>query len=135
MALTEQEIQQYLSQDAEQRFDHLVKRVVETGEIWILTDQYGSVMLNTDDEECVPIWPDAEFAGLWQTGEWAECEPMAISLKQWNFRWTPGLEEDGFAVVVFPLPSAGHDEEDGLVVWPEELDMMLTKEVKKSRSK
>ena len=134
MALTEQEIQQYSSQDAEQRFDHLVKRVVETGEIWILTDQYGSVMLNTDDEECVPIWPDAEFAELWRTGEWAECEPMAISLKQWNFRWTPGLEEDGFAVVVFPLPGQGGDE-NGLVVWPEELDMMLTREVKKSRSK
>ncbi len=134
MALEQNELDLIAGYDAEKRFDHLISRVVDTGELWILTDQQGSVMLNTDEEDCVPVWPDLEFAEQWATGDWAECEPMPITLKQWNHRWTPGLEEDGFAVIVFPLPGTG-DDEDGLVVWPEELDMMLTKEVKRSRKK
>ncbi len=134
MALEQNELDLIAGFDAEKRFDHLISRVVETGELWILTDQQGSVMLNTDDEDCVPVWPDLEFAEQWATGDWSDCEAMPITLKQWNHRWTPGLEEDGFAVIVFPLPGASGDE-DGLVVWPEELDMMLTKEVKRSRKK
>ncbi|MCV6609442.1 MAG: DUF2750 domain-containing protein [Amphritea sp.] len=131
--LEQDQIEALMAYDSEQRFDYLISRVVEIGEIWILTDDHGSVMLNTDDEDCVPIWPDRCFAERWATGEWSDCEPMAIPLKQWNFRWTPGLDEDELAVVVFPLPQDG--EEDGLVVWPEELDMMLTKEVKRSNKR
>lgn len=134
MSLEQNELDLIAGYDAEKRFDHLISRVVETGELWILTDQQGSVMLNTDDEDCVPVWPELEFAEQWATGDWSDCEAMSITLKQWNHRWTPGLEEDGFAVIVFPLPGANGDE-DGLVVWPEELDMMLTKEVKRSRKK
>ncbi|GGK69022.1 DUF2750 domain-containing protein [Amphritea balenae] len=134
MALEQNEIDVLAGSDAEQRFDYLVSRAVETGELWILTDEQGSVMLNTDDEDCVPVWPDLAFAEQWATGEWSDCKPMSITLKQWNFRWTPGLEEDGFAVVVFPLPGDG-SEENGLVVWPEELDMMLTRAVKKANAK
>jgi len=119
------------SYDAEQRFEYLISEVIANGEIWVLTDDLGSVMLNTDDEDCVPVWPGREFAEQWATDEWSECEPLAISLKQWNFRWTPGLEEDGFAIVVFPL--AGEADQDGLVVSPEELDRTLTKALKASR--
>lgn len=132
--LEQDQIDALVAMDSEQRFDYLIGRVVETGQLWILTDEHGSVMLNTDDEECVPIWPDRCFAEHWATGDWQDCEPMSISLKQWNFRWTPGLEEDQLAVVVFPLPQEGADE-DGLVVWPEELDMMLTREVKRSKQR
>lgn len=117
--------------DAEQRFDFLVAEVIANGELWVLTDELGSVMLNTDDEDCVPVWPGRAFAEQWATDEWSECEPLAIPLKEWNFRWTPGLEEDGFAVVVFPM--AGEAEQDGLVVSPEELDRALTKALKASR--
>jgi len=122
--------------DAEQRFNYLITEVVANGEVWILTDSQGSVMLNTDDEDCVPVWPGCDFAADWATGEWAECEPMAIPLKQWQHRWTAGLEEDGFAVVVFPLVAETESGEgsDGLVVEAEELDSALRKALKKSRS-
>lgn len=132
MTAEQNELDKIATYDAEQRFDYLISRVVETGELWILTDEQGSVMLNTDDEDCVPVWPDLAFAEQWATGEWSDCEAMPITLKQWNHRWTPGLEEDGFAVIVFPLAGEGEDE-NGLVVWPEELDMMLTREVKRAR--
>ena len=38
-----------LSNDNAQRYKYLLKEVVNLGEIWILTDEHGCVMLSTDD--------------------------------------------------------------------------------------
>lgn len=111
-----------LGNDNAQRYQYLLKEVHRTEEIWILTDEHGCVMLNTDDEECVPIWPNQEFAKLWATGEWQDCQPQAISIKKWHTKWTDGLAEDELAIAIFPLP-----EQNGLVVYPDEFDYELRK--------
>ncbi|WIH29086.1 DUF2750 domain-containing protein [Photobacterium damselae] len=114
--------------DAEKRYKYLVKEVVANREIWILIDEHGCVMLNTEDEDCVPVWPNKEFAEAWATGDWAECKAESISLNKWHSRWTHGLEDDELAVVIFP-----NQDEDGLVVSPDELDFELKQQVKKQR--
>lgn len=114
--------------DAEKRYKYLVKEVVANREIWILVDEHGCVMLNTEDEDCVPVWPNKEFAEAWATGDWAECKAESISLNKWHSRWTHGLEDDELAVVIFP-----NQDEDGLVVLPDELDFELKQQVKKQR--
>lgn len=114
--------------DAEKRYKYLVKEVVANREIWILIDDHGCVMLNTEDEDCVPVWPNKEFAEAWATGDWAECKAESISLNKWHSRWTHGLEDDELAVVIFP-----NQDEDGLVVFPDELDFELKQQVKKQR--
>ncbi|OLQ70785.1 hypothetical protein BIT28_15320 [Photobacterium proteolyticum] len=112
--------------DAEKRYKYLVKEVVSNRQIWILTDEHGCVMLNTDDEDCVPVWPNKEFAESWATGEWEYCKAEAISLNKWHSRWTHGLEDDELAVVIFP-----NQDEDGLVVYPDELDYELKQQARK----
>ncbi|GAB3522815.1 DUF2750 domain-containing protein [Photobacterium alginatilyticum] len=112
--------------DAEKRYKYLVKEVVSNRQIWILTDEHGCVMLNTDDEDCVPVWPNKEFAESWATGEWESCKAEAISLNKWHSRWTHGLEDDELAVVIFP-----NQDEDGLVVYPDELDYELKQQERK----
>ncbi|AWK83419.1 DUF2750 domain-containing protein [Photobacterium damselae] len=114
--------------DAEKRYKYLVKEVVANREIWILVDEHGCVMLNTEDEDCVPVWPNKEFAEAWATGDWAECKAESISLNKWHSRWTHGLEDDELAVVIFP-----NQDEDGLVVFPDELDFELKQQAKKQR--
>ncbi|AJR05410.1 DUF2750 domain-containing protein [Photobacterium gaetbulicola] len=121
------QIEQIQAYDAEQRYKYLVKEVVSNREIWILTDEHGCVMLNTDDEDCVPVWPNKEFAESWATGEWENCKAEAISLNKWHSRWTYGLEDDELAIVIFP-----NQDEDGLVVFPDELDFELKQQAKKS---
>ena len=125
--LEQSQIEQIQGYDAEKRYKYLVKEVVSNREIWILTDQHGCVMLNTDDEDCVPVWPNKEFAESWATGEWEECKAEAISLNKWHSRWTHGLEDDELAVVIFP-----NQDEDGLVVFPDELDFELKQQAKKA---
>lgn len=106
-----------LNFDAEQRCKYLLKQVVANQEIWILTDQHGSVMVTTDEEDCIPVWPNQEFAQMWATNEWEGFEAKSIPLSQWHKKWTSGLEEDELSVVVFPLP-----DDEGAVFYPTELD-------------
>ncbi|MFT4937962.1 MAG: hypothetical protein ACI88A_000984 [Paraglaciecola sp.] len=113
--------------DPEQRLAYLLKEVVTNNEIWILTDQDGCVMLNTDDEDCAPVWPNQEFAQAWATGEWAECKAEAISLNKWHSRWTSGLEQDDVAIAVFP-----NLNEEGLVISSQELDFELKQQAGKN---
>lgn len=116
------------SYDAEKRFKYLLKEVVEHRQIWILTDEHGCVMLNTEDEDCVPVWPHKEFAEAWATGEWEACKAEPISLNKWHSRWSHGLEDDELAVVVFP-----NQDEEGVVVFPDEFDVELKQQAKKNR--
>ena len=63
-----------------------------------------------------------------------ESEPQwpkaCIALKVWQSRWTPGLEDDQLAVVIFPKTN-----EDGLVITPDELDFELSQQQQKLRKK
>jgi hypothetical protein len=116
-------IQQY---DPEQRLAYLLKEVFTNNEIWILTDQDGCVMLNTDDEDCAPVWPNEEFAQAWATGEWSDCKAEAIGLNKWHSRWTSGLEQDDVSIAVFP-----NVNEEGLVISSQELDFELKQQARK----
>ncbi|WP_166422310.1 DUF2750 domain-containing protein [Paraglaciecola sp. 20A4] len=111
----------------EERLRYLIKEVVSQKQIWILTDQDGCVMLNTEDEDCAPVWPNKEFAQSWATGEWQDCEPKAISLDKWYASWTSGLEEDDVFIAVFP-----NQDEEGLIISPQELDYELKQKAKKT---
>lgn len=113
--------------DTDKRYKYLLSEATTCGEIWILTDKHGCVMLNSEDEDCVPIWPNKEFAQAWATGEWSECEAESISLDKWLSSWTSGLEEDDLAIAVFP-----NQDEEGLVVYPDELDYELRQSQKRA---
>jgi len=81
MSLSQDNIDKIERYTPEERLRYLVKEVVSHKQIWILTDEDGCVMLNSEDEDCAPVWPNQEFAQSWATGEWQDCEPKAISLK------------------------------------------------------
>ncbi|EKO3485055.1 DUF2750 domain-containing protein [Vibrio fluvialis] len=122
-ALSAEQIATINQYDQEQRFTYCIKEIVASQQVWILKDEHGCVMLNTEDDDCVPVWPNREFAEAWATGDWAECEAESISLNKWRSRWTSGLEQDDLSVVVFP-----NDNEEGVVLFPDEFDMELEKQ-------
>ena len=120
--LTEQQITDILKFSSEKRINYSLKVFREQKKIWILTDEHGCVMLNTDDEDCIPVWPNQEFAERWATGEWQACQAEAISLNKWRSRWTQGLLDDDLAIIVFP-----NENEEGMMFFPDEFDVELSK--------
>jgi hypothetical protein len=126
-ALDKKQISTILAYDNNQRANYFLKEVVANNTLWILKDEHGCVMLNTDDEDCVPVWPNEEFAQSWATDEWQHCTAEAISLNKWFSRWTHGLADDELAVVVFPS-----SDEEGLVFYSDELEIELKNSQKNS---
>jgi len=118
--LDQQQIQTIQQYDAQKRYEYLIKEVLQNKEIWLLVDEHGCVMLNTDEEDCVPVWPNKEFAQAWATDEWSHCQPESISLEKWRNRWTHGLEDDELSIVVFPDQNS-----EGLIFFPDEFDFEL----------
>ena len=72
-----------LQLNADYRFDHFISKLVEHEELFVLTDEHGVMMLTTEEEDCIPVWPHPDYAKAWAEGEWAECKPQSITLKVW----------------------------------------------------
>ena len=116
-ALTTEMLNKLVHLDAEKRANYLFKQLAANKMLWILTDEHGCVMLNSEDEDCVPVWPHEELAQMWATGEWADCKPVSLSLKEWQHKWLSGLEQDELAIAVFP-----DHEGEGLVLFSNEFE-------------
>ena len=129
-ALDAQQIKTIQQYDAQKRYNYLIKEVLKNKQIWLLVDEHGCVMLNTEEEDCVPVWPNKEFAQAWATEEWSHCTAEAISLEKWHNRWTHGLEDDELAIVVFP-----DQNNEGLIFFPDEFDFELQQQAKKNSHK
>lgn len=119
-SITAQELQRIINLNTDKRLAYSFKEIKSTQEIWILTDEHGCMMLNTDDEDCIPVWPNAVFAQQWIAGDWKNCKAESISLARWFSHWTPGLLDDDIAVVVFPS-----EQEEGVVFYPDEFEQQL----------
>ena len=87
---------------AQERHERFVRRAVEGGEVWGLTDADGGspVSQSNDDEErgVVPFWSDRAYAAQCAREEWAEYEPLAIPLAAFVATELPRIAEAGFLV-------------------------------------
>lgn len=114
--LTEEQRNRIQQLDAEQRYQHFIDKVSRWEEVWSLRDDEGFVLVSTDDEECMPVWPHPDYATEWATGDWADCQAFKVDMEAWLDRWLPGMEEDGISVAVFP-----NLDESGIIEAPREL--------------
>lgn len=113
--ISSEKAKQLVLLDPQQRAEYLLNEFLSSKTIWILRDEHGCVMLNTEEEDCVPVWPHKESALMWATGEWSDCVAVDLSLKDWQEKWLSGLEEDELAIAVFPDLDG-----EGIVLYPHE---------------
>lgn len=100
--LSMDECVQLLASSDDVRFDYFLKRIQTSDQVWSLSNDEGYVMVETDEGDCVMVWPDAEFAAQWAVDEWDDCEPVSISLDEFKSTWLPSLRADEIDVAVFP---------------------------------
>ncbi|NKF50914.1 DUF2750 domain-containing protein [Shewanella sp. WXL01] len=125
MSQKQKSVSELVNATPEARYDYLVEQVKTTKQIWTLQDQDGCVMLTTEDEDCIPMWPSEETANLWAVDDWKNCEPLMIPLEEFQARWVRGMEDDDLFIAVFPV-----QEDLGVVVPPYEVDQRLTPRAK-----
>ena len=118
--LTAEDLNKLSLLDAEQRYDYFIQAVADLEKIWILVDEEGFVLVDADEERCIPVWPHAELAELWINGDWAQCQAQAVDIATWLDKWTSGLDGDELAIAIFP-----HAAEPGVVIGPEEFSETL----------
>ncbi|WCN14365.1 DUF2750 domain-containing protein [Marinomonas mediterranea] len=116
---TDQRVALLVAPDAE-RLTYFVEKVKESKEVWSLSNEEGYVMVETDDGDCVMVWPDAEFAAEWAVDEWDDCEPVGIALEEFQSTWIPSLEKDEITLAVFP-----NIEDEGRLTSASELKVLL----------
>lgn len=54
-ALSAEQIETINRYNEEDRFKYCVKEIVVNREVWILKDEHGCVMLNTEDDDCASM--------------------------------------------------------------------------------
>ena len=118
------EFETVMQLDADDRYDYFVERIVESEEIWGLSSGEGFVMFTADGDECLPVWPHPDFAAKLAVGDWADCVPQSILLKDWLEDWIPGMVEDGVSLAIFT-----DENEEGVVVSPADIEASILDEL------
>lgn len=91
-----------LASSDDERMAFFVTQVKQSEMVWSLSNEEGFVMVETDEGDCVMVWPDAEFAAQWAVDDWDDCEPVSVPFTEFKSNWLPSLEADNIDVAVFP---------------------------------
>jgi hypothetical protein len=102
--VSDREFQAVTSLPGAERYEHLIKRVADTQEIWSLRTEAGWVLAAEDGRECVPVWPHPRYAAACAVEDWLGSEPAVITLDDWLDEWLPTMESDGRGISGFPTP-------------------------------
>lgn len=94
-----------LSQPGPSRYEHFIKRAADFEQVWGLYKDGWAMASTNDGQQVFPVWPSKEFAALCATGDWAACEPKAISVYELIEDVVPTLEEEKTAIGIFPTPN------------------------------
>jgi hypothetical protein len=98
---------------APKRYEHMIKQVAASDQLWVLADERGIVSVADDSgHDAMPVWPHRRYAEAWRERS-PEESPETIALDVWLEEVTPQLERDGQFVAVFPTPEGA-----GMLVEP-----------------
>jgi len=89
----------------QKRYEYFIKKVADWRGMWSLWNE-GVLMGDKNGDEMVPVWPHPLFAEALAVGDWLGYTSKRITLDDWLTRWTAGIEQDHWAVAVFPVPKA-----------------------------
>jgi len=86
----DERVQLLVAPDSE-RLAYFIEQAKANERVWSLSNEEGFVMVETEEGDCVMVWPDAEFARQWAVEDWDDCEPVSVSLEQFKNQWQPSL--------------------------------------------
>lgn len=120
--MTEAEVSAIVQLPKEEKYQYLVQQLIARKEVWIIYDDDGMVLFESDREEIViPVWPHREVAQLFCAGEYADCQPGTVALADFRKNELTEAVEQQFLISVMPVP-----DRPALLVVPGQLEKDLS---------
>lgn len=86
-----------------QRYDHFIKVVVDSEELWGLYQGGWALAATNQNDVVLPLWPAQEYAQLCSKNDWEGYKPKAISLDEFMEEMLPDLKEKKILPCIFYL--------------------------------
>ena len=100
---TEKEINSVFLLNGKTRYEYLIKRIVDTEELWLIKLEDKFVLLADDNEnEGIPIWPHIKYIECFICDEWKNAIPFSMPVNIWINKWIPGMINDKINIAAFP---------------------------------
>ena len=114
----------------EERCDYALSKMIELDHLWGLYGENGWLLLQADEDACLPVFPHEEFAKAWEKDDFPDCEPKQIDFTSWLEQWLPGMDKNATLILVFPLS----DDEEGIMLSAKEILGYLQEELDSSQA-
>jgi hypothetical protein len=112
--------------DGPARFQHFIKRVVDSETAWGLWKDGWALMRDDSGGEVFPLWPAREYADASRADAWSDYVPEQISLDDLLEELLPKLAAKSVTPGVFPTPLG-----KGVTPTVQELESALREEMAK----
>ncbi|QIW16185.1 hypothetical protein A4G20_07505 [Pasteurellaceae bacterium RH1A] len=94
-----------LKAEPQKRIDFTINRFCDSGEIWALQSNKDGKFVQYIDKDgriLFPLFPEIEFAQLYQTNEWSDTTPVTFEIGEFFYELVPFLNEHKAHFSIFP---------------------------------
>ena len=106
MKIHPKQIEAVLALPGNRRFEHFIKVVADSQEVWGLYESGWALAATDDGVGVFPLWPAKAYAQACAIEEWLEYKPRLISLQEFTDVLLPKLKADGLLPGIFPTPTS-----------------------------
>lgn len=105
MVLHQKAINAILNLSSQERCEHTLKRIADSGVLYVLADEEGDWILWGDEKNSsLAIWPELEFARIMANSEDKNSDIYEIEIEEFLEDGIPWLIENNIGIAVFPIP-------------------------------
>ncbi len=122
--MSNKKIENVLNLKPSDRYGYLIRKVADFEQIFLISDKNGDyVTCGNDETECIPVWPELEFAKEFLNANWKDFNVVLLELNPF-LKWLDRLEIEGYLIGGFP-----NREFNSIVVKPTEMKNHLIYEI------
>lgn len=93
-----------LNLSSQERYEHTLKRITDSGVLYVLADKDGDWILWGDEKiSSLAIWPELEFARIMANSEDKNSDIYEIKIEEFLEDGIPWLIENKIGIAVFPI--------------------------------
>jgi hypothetical protein len=88
--------------NAQERYGYLIRKVADFEQIFLISQNDGApVELGIEENKCIPVWPESEFAASFLIDDWESYQVNVIEIDDF-LEWLEEVKLEEYLIAVFP---------------------------------